>query len=110
MDLELIHDMTTCCLILHNMCVSDRVMDGDVHATYNPANHVTKDVDAAVEDPPELQALNRERGTIQVPNIGIRNSDPCIVGVLTRKERFAELRDENEYIRLHSALMDRFKS
>ena len=25
-------------LILHNMCVSDRVMDGDVYAMYHPTN------------------------------------------------------------------------
>ena len=108
MDLQLIHDMTTCCLILHNMCVSDRVMDGDVHATYNPANHVTKEGDCVVEDPQELEDINRQRGTVEVPCIGIRNSDPSIVEMFTRKERFAELRNEEEYIRLHSVLMDRF--
>lgn len=28
------------CLILHNMLVSDRVMEGDVYATYDPSNNV----------------------------------------------------------------------
>ena len=38
MNTTLISEMVTAALILHNMCVSDRVMDGDVHARYNPAN------------------------------------------------------------------------
>ena len=36
MDTKLISEMVTCAIILHNMCVSDRVMDNDVRATYNP--------------------------------------------------------------------------
>ena len=30
--------MITCVLILHNICVTDRVMDGDVYARYVPTN------------------------------------------------------------------------
>ena len=33
-----ITDMVAACLILYNMCVSDRVMDGKDFARYNPAN------------------------------------------------------------------------
>ena len=39
MDPILISEMITCCLILHNMCVSDRVMNGDVNALYVPTNN-----------------------------------------------------------------------
>ena len=30
--------MINCVLILHNMCVSDRVIDGDVYTRYIPTN------------------------------------------------------------------------
>ena len=38
MDQQKISEMINCVLILHNMCVSDRVMGGDVYATYDPTN------------------------------------------------------------------------
>ena len=34
MDQQKISEMINCVLILYNMCVSDRVMDGDVYARY----------------------------------------------------------------------------
>jgi hypothetical protein len=36
-----------CCLVLHNMCVSDRVMDGIPRARYNPMHNyvITESVD-----------------------------------------------------------------
>ena len=47
MDPILISKMITCCLILHNiMCVSDRVMNGDVNALYVPTNNF--------DSPPEI--------------------------------------------------------
>ena len=41
-DQDAIHNRVHTCLILHNMCVADRVMDGDVRAAYNPANAVAR--------------------------------------------------------------------
>ena len=38
MDQQKLSEMISCVLILHNMCVSDRVMDGDAYATYHPTN------------------------------------------------------------------------
>lgn len=41
-NLELISIRVATCLILHNMCVSDRVLKGDVYATYDPAATLEK--------------------------------------------------------------------
>jgi hypothetical protein len=38
-DLNMIGNRVACCLILHNMCVSDRVME-NVYRTYDPAFHL----------------------------------------------------------------------
>jgi hypothetical protein len=43
--LEKISRVVSSCLIMHNMCVSDRVMDGDVCAKYNSANKVMEEED-----------------------------------------------------------------
>jgi hypothetical protein len=38
-SLKNISNIVSACLIMHNMCVSDRVMDGDVYVGgYNPVN------------------------------------------------------------------------
>jgi hypothetical protein len=34
-----ISNTVAACLIMHNMCVSDRVMDGNVYAIYDPAQN-----------------------------------------------------------------------
>ena len=47
--MQLIANQMSCCLVLHNMCVSDRIMDGDVCAWYNPANSLDTDLDIQVE-------------------------------------------------------------
>ena len=46
--LNKISRVVSSCLIMHNMCVSDRVMDGDVYARYNPANKVMEEEDGDV--------------------------------------------------------------
>jgi hypothetical protein len=42
-SLNRIRKIASACLILHNMCVSDRVMDGNVYAVYDPANDVDEE-------------------------------------------------------------------
>lgn len=37
MDLLQIADVMHACLIMHNMCVSDRIMEADINARYNPS-------------------------------------------------------------------------
>ena len=108
-SLKRIEAMVTASLILHNMCVSDRIMDGDCRATYNAANSLVrmKDGDINVEQPPnqeEIQASYRKnfKGTC----IGVVDSDEEVVEVVTRRRRWMELHDKEECARLHNALMN----
>jgi hypothetical protein len=47
-NLNLICNKVATCLILHNMCVSDRVM-GDVNATYNPSFRIGEEIEEIEE-------------------------------------------------------------
>ena len=106
MEPELIGVMVACCLILHNMCVSDRIMNGDVHARYDPANDLSEDEGEVVEDPPELMELKRKMKVQERAKISIRNADPSVQNILIRKKRWESLQNLEEHSRLHEALMD----
>ena len=101
-DLKQIANLCSACLIMHNMCVSDRIMDGDVRARYNPSNQVLPESEDDIEYSTEFQN-KRTRATSP---IGVRNADPAVQKLLRRKARWEDLKDIEEYCRLHSALMD----
>jgi hypothetical protein len=93
--------LVKCCLCLHNMCVSDRVMHGDVHAVYNPTNVVLVERDAGEG------AVERRAGTA----IGLeatRTINPLVYDAVTRRERFRSTTDKAENLRLKRALIERF--
>ena len=50
---------------MHNMCVSDRVLGGNVYARYNPANSLTIDEDERIENEngDEIDAAVKESST-----------------------------------------------
>ena len=100
-DLENIADLCSCCIVMHNMCVSDRVMEGDVRALYNPANDLMPEVEEDIEYSEEF----RKKTTRQQAPIGVANADPLVVKLLQRKSRWNDLVDVEEYSRLHAALM-----
>ncbi len=65
MDLNEKGNMVTCCLIMHNMCVSDRVMSVDANALYNPEVSLVEDVTdtASIQIPYDMEdVLKRVRG------------------------------------------------
>jgi len=107
MDLKQIGKRVTTCLILHNVCVHDRIMEQDYEATYNPAvSLLDGDENFLVEQPPDIQDYG-----------GVRVANPANIGVdrlhisdveqhLTRKDRFLELIDQQECARLFGALME----
>lgn len=99
MDLQQIANLCSACVILHNMCVSDRVM-GNVEAHYNPAHSIDPEEEESIEYSEEFKK-KRKRA---IAPIGIRNADPCVQKMLRRKERWKELIDLEEYQRLHAAL------
>jgi hypothetical protein len=47
--LKKISNIVSTCLIMHNICASDRVMGGNLYARYNPANSMTIDEDERIE-------------------------------------------------------------
>jgi hypothetical protein len=100
----------TTCMILHNVCVSDRVM-GSVDLKYSPA-HTLEEVEVVMEKASDLVQVqlnnNAEPGQRARGGIGINGADRSIVNLVARKERFKELKNLEEYIRLHAALMNLF--
>ena len=96
------------------MCVSDRVMDGDVTARYNPAAHASEE-DVVIEAPADLhevQGLEQigeattEAATETVSNaIGLSNLPESVQSLVRRKEEWKALQDLFEHARLHTALM-----
>jgi hypothetical protein len=82
------------------MCVSDRVMNGDIHSLYDPTNVVlSRDVGA--------QAVDTRPGTA-IGLTATRTANPIVYDAITRKERFRSTVDKAENIRLKRALIERF--
>jgi hypothetical protein len=52
-----ISNRVAACLILHNMLVSDRIIDGDVNARYNPEKSLDEDLDVSVAQDEQTLAL-----------------------------------------------------
>ena len=88
MDLKVIANLCSSSLILHNMCVSDRIM-GDVRARYDPAHDLLPEKEVDIEYSDEfLQRKERMQA-----RIGIVNSDPSVQRLVLRKGRWNELVD-----------------
>jgi Plant transposon protein len=106
-DINHVSTMVKCCLCLHNMCVSDRVMHGDFQADYDP----TKDlfVEREVKQSALFHSLGR---SCNEDLIGVARSlqvNPVVYDVVTRRERFMSTKDEAENSRLKEALISSFK-
>ena len=100
-DLKLIEEVVTCCLILHNMCVADRIVDQDPRAKYDPSNSL--DANHA-EDSVEYSAEFQDMTKVSAAPIGIRNAEESVRILLTRKRRWMTLVNRKEHARLHNAL------
>jgi len=108
---DLIGERVATCLILHNMCVSDRVML-DVHAQYNPSSSIvgginTVDQEDAIVDQPDDLFMAQGGGTSQAnrATVGTNNCSVPEIRALTRAQRWKGLRDGGEVQRLHTALL-----
>jgi Plant transposon protein len=108
LDLDRVSNRVACCLILHNMCVSDRVMDGDVRARYRPDISVETFETSAITYPPELRKLQRESldGPTGNPMVGVRVGNRDAVNNLTRLDHWTSLDNKDEYVRLTTAIMN----
>lgn len=103
-NLPLVGEQMASCLILHNMCVSDRVM-GDARAKYDPANSVLEER-LVIEYPNDLLERQAQFGIYDASPIGTIECDPITTAMLTRRERWELLSNKEEFTRLHSALAD----
>jgi hypothetical protein len=92
-DLKDISNMVVSCLLLHNILVTDRVMQEasttyyNYHKRYDPSVGAPDPFDVEVQQPADLQlvqnALAGERRTVT----GINNAPPTVQAVMTRIER-----------------------
>ena len=111
MGLKMATNVTACCVILHNMCVSDRIM-GDVYARYDPSKEVAgggiEEVEDALNFPPGLQRNDAQLPPAQLPPAQqqppIPRGDYEAMGVMRMREE-RELFDEEECGRLQQALV-----
>ena len=92
-------DMVAACLILHNLCVSDKVM-GDVFARYNPAYNLEP---VATEE--VLQGMEELCLADPRCSIGLADADEHVLALVSRKTRFKDLHDTKEHVRLLEAIM-----
>jgi Plant transposon protein len=97
---------TTCCIILHNILVADRVM-GDCRARYRPSASIAEEI-GDVQQPNDLLEVQGGTAVGNGGGIGVRNVPNNLLQQVTRVDRFKELANEEEHQRLHQALMDRF--
>ena len=106
MKLGRISTKMSCCLILHNMCVSDRVM-GDPRAVYDPSEAI-EDLEtvAMVKQPDDLLSIQDKFKERERAGTGFRGSDEAVQSLILKREAWKQLVDEDEHIRLHRALMD----
>ena len=102
-------NLVACCIIMHNMCVSDRVM-GDIQMYYNPA-HTFEEVDEVIEqaqgadDPPGLNDEPPERNQAVV---GLRHGNPNVVQNMLGRDEFGywnHLYNRAEHQCLHNSLI-----
>jgi Plant transposon protein len=107
--LEQIGKRVKTCLILHNMCVADRIMGG-VHARYNPAARFSTEEASSVEVPSDRERVQggpldpKERSYI-----GLRKETRQEQELITKRVQWRLLADPVQHVRLHEALLNTFK-
>jgi hypothetical protein len=114
-DLKDISNRVVSCLLLHNILVTDRVVqEGSASYNYRERHDSSKGSLAAfddeVEQPTDIQLMQAAPAGETRIVIGINNAPPALQAATTRTERFAELNDLAENRRLHKALMDKFNA
>jgi hypothetical protein len=110
-NLEEIQARVTTLLILHNILVTDRVMDSlhyDFRQRYDPAAYLDDEEFVYIEQPTDLQRVqNRsiEETTHGASVVGVTNVPERVRTSVTRSHRWKDLKDSDENTRLHKALM-----
>jgi hypothetical protein len=100
-----ISNRVAACLILHNMLVSDRIMDGDVNARYNPS-HCLEEVDLPVDQDEQTLALQETIPRGYESRIGVGNMRTDAARLSIDRDIWNNLKDVQEHARLHVAISD----
>jgi hypothetical protein len=103
-----ISNRVAACLILHNMLVSDRIMDGDVNARYNPSHSLEEDLEAGatVEQDEHMVALQERIPRGHKTRTGVMNMQSDAARLSIDKDIWNDLTDVKEHARLHVAISD----
>jgi hypothetical protein len=106
-----ISNTVTACLIMHNMCVSDGMMDGNMYAIYDPAHNVneqaTLELDMiAVAESNRNFAHGESVQEHEASAIGLGNAGNIFVvqPMLVQQDNWKERNDRYKRARLHAAL------
>jgi hypothetical protein len=96
-------DRVCTCTILHNMLVSDRVVEGDPRARYNPANMYLDLERAMVQQPPDLHQFQ------DPPAADAEEEEPEGDPQEVTAQQLGQIRDDlrkrEEHVRLFQALL-----
>ena len=93
------------CMLLHNMCVADRVMEGDVRKRCDPSHNITEVEECIVPMPEDLAEVQEATGCgSTASSIGVRNMPEYVHRKSTRREAWNELNDTDNHCRLHNSL------
>jgi hypothetical protein len=110
-DTEIIANLAGCCLILHNMCVSERVM-GEIGVRYDPGlvlEEAEVEEEEVIEDAlefPEGVPRPTTAGTQPPPAVLIRNFDQQLAATVIRNREWRDLKNEEEWRRLQVAIIE----
>jgi len=96
-------DIASCCLILHNMCVSDRIM-GDPKLRYRADHSLDREVDEVIEYPEEFHTVAQALPDGQRSRFGIQYGSELTQSVMIRRNEWEEATDGYEHARLKLAL------
>ena len=100
-----IADRARTCIMLHNMCVSDRIMEGEVRRRHDPAFNIMEVEDHVVPMPPDLEEMQQRLccGTT-ASSIGVRNMPDCMRKTCTRRKEWQDLTNIDQHHGLHTSL------
>ncbi|KAG7373891.1 plant transposon protein [Nitzschia inconspicua] len=104
--LEEIGAMVTTCLVLHNICVSDRIM-GDVHARYDPSYNLSVDETTYADTTQCRNTIEKQRpvDSNDVAVNGLANFNPVGARAIAQRSEFRKLEDRDEWNRLNTAIL-----
>jgi hypothetical protein len=93
-------------LILHNMCVSDRVM-GNVYARYDASFEMESyERIERISYPVDLRQLQDATHDNDRSVIGALTLDAATIAELARIDRWRALHNQDEFLRIHQVLSD----